>query len=346
MTARFALRGRAGFLRHSLPGRLLARAALAAALGLALLALAGPASRDGIAQAAAITAPGPSAEGRAPGYELNNFRWDRTVVPVYYNWEGGQCSLGSNNFTGPAIAIPSETLLALLQGSLTEINTQLRGGLTLQLAGQATHDELCSNNPAKPIVVGFGVLPATGLTLSYGTASRTSTLRTLTASRVFVTTVPSLACPGTPTYRDIEHTFTHELLHAIGIGHSSVPGAMMTPTFIACRSSTLLTADDVAALAALYPPTQPAASTTTATRGFAAPVVFGSSGQALAVFAGGTAAQLEASAAASGASGVWVQDAAGTFRLLIVGGAAFLRDEFVSAFPGGLTTNSAVTLVR
>ena len=48
----------------------------------------------------------------------------------------------------------------------------------------------------------------------------------------------------------------------------------------------------------------------------------------------------------AGASGVWVQDATGTYRLLVVNGPAFLRASFGSAFTGGLAASTAVTLVR
>ncbi|MGE3858332.1 MAG: YDG domain-containing protein [Dehalococcoidia bacterium] len=79
---------------------------------------------------------------------------------------------------------------------------------------------------------------------------------------------------------------------------------------------------------------------------FAAPPVFGASGQAFAVYRGGDVETLEAAVRGVGGTGVWVQDAGGAFRLLIAGGPAFLRDEFVAAFPGGLGPAVAVTLVR
>ena len=79
---------------------------------------------------------------------------------------------------------------------------------------------------------------------------------------------------------------------------------------------------------------------------FAAAPVFTSSGQALAVFRGGTIAQLEAAARAAQANGVWVQDASGSYQLLILGGATFIRDTFVARFPAGFPGDIAVTLVR
>ena len=48
----------------------------------------------------------------------------------------------------------------------------------------------------------------------------------------------------------------------------------------------------------------------------------------------------------AGATGVWAQDAAGRYQLLVLNGASFLRDQFVAQFPGGFTADTAVTLVR
>lgn len=79
---------------------------------------------------------------------------------------------------------------------------------------------------------------------------------------------------------------------------------------------------------------------------FAAPPVFGASGQAAVVFVGGSVDDLEGAARASGASGVWAQDASGTFQLLVVGGPAFLRETFVARFPAGFASATALTLTR
>ena len=45
-----------------------------------------------------------------PGYQLEGFRWSRTSIPVYYNWEGGTCAFAGSNFTGPPTSIPPATL--------------------------------------------------------------------------------------------------------------------------------------------------------------------------------------------------------------------------------------------
>ncbi len=78
---------------------------------------------------------------------------------------------------------------------------------------------------------------------------------------------------------------------------------------------------------------------------FAAAPVFGS-GRALAVYNGGTVAQLEAVARAADASGVWVQDAAGAYQLLILDGPSFVNEGFRAKFTTGFSTAIAVTLTR
>jgi hypothetical protein len=78
---------------------------------------------------------------------------------------------------------------------------------------------------------------------------------------------------------------------------------------------------------------------------FAATPRFGG-GQALAIFNGGTSAQLEAAAKLVGAKGVWVQDPDGGFALLVVGGPAFLKDQFDARFPKGLPNTLPVTLTQ
>ncbi|MGE3856215.1 MAG: hypothetical protein AB7G21_04555, partial [Dehalococcoidia bacterium] len=74
--------------------------------------------------------------------------------------------------------------------------------------------------------------------------------------------------------------------------------------------------------------------------------IFGSGGQALSVFSGGTTAGLEARAKAAGAAGVWVQDASGAFLLLVIDGPSFINEAFRAAFSGGVPANTPVTLTR
>mgnify|MGYP003353855537 FL=1 len=78
---------------------------------------------------------------------------------------------------------------------------------------------------------------------------------------------------------------------------------------------------------------------------FASPPTFSLTGQAIGIFNGGSTDQLEAAASANRATGAWVQDASGAYQLLVVGGPAFLKEEFKKHF-AGLFPNTVVTLNR
>ena len=78
----------------------------------------------------------------------------------------------------------------------------------------------------------------------------------------------------------------------------------------------------------------------------AAEPVFGARGLALAVYNGGSVAQLESAARAAGAAGAWVQDADGGYLLLILDGPGFVNDGFRARFAGGFATATALTLTR
>lgn len=82
------------------------------------------------------------------------------------------------------------------------------------------------------------------------------------------------------------------------------------------------------------------------TGAFVAAPVFSASGQALVIFGGGTVDQLEGASSSAKATGAWVQDAGGAYRLLVVGGPAFLKDQFKASFPAGLGANTVATLTR
>ena len=79
---------------------------------------------------------------------------------------------------------------------------------------------------------------------------------------------------------------------------------------------------------------------------FIAAPVFSTTGLALAVYNGGSVAQLEATARAAGVSGAWAQDASGIYQLLILNGPTFVNDGFRARFPNGFSTAVALTLVR
>lgn len=79
---------------------------------------------------------------------------------------------------------------------------------------------------------------------------------------------------------------------------------------------------------------------------FLAAPAFSPVGQALVIFGGGSVDQLASAMSTACVRGVWVQDAGGTFSLLVLGGPAFLNEEFQGRFPDGLPCLTAMTLVR
>jgi len=90
----------------------------------------------------------------------------------------------------------------------------------------------------------------------------------------------------------------------------------------------------------------PASIASAQTAGFASPPVFSKLGVAHVVFLGGSIEELEAATAASGASGVWAQDATGRFSQLSISGPSFVSDRFRATFATGLAGPTAVFLVR
>src|SRR5262249_52883766 len=73
---------------------------------------------------------------------------------------------------------------------------------------------------------------------------------------------------------------------------------------------------------------------------------FARDGQALAVFGGGSVAELEGAARAPGAPAVWAQGARGTFHALLIGGPPFVNADFTRTFANGFITATSVTLSR
>ena len=168
--------------------------------------------------------------------------------------------------------------------------------------------------------------PNTPVTLSSVVTSPSGAGVAFTWSQVSGTTVPLVANGPTATFTAPSKTGT--LQFKVTVSDGSVNTVSDT---VAVNVST----------------TQTIASTTSvASGGFSATPAFATSGQALVVYGGGTTIQLEAAARSAGASGVWVQDAFGSYQLLIIGGSSFLRDAFVARFPAGFASLTAMTLVR
>ena len=327
---------------------LLAIAALAA---IALVLGGRPASAIA-ASSAGVALPAPA----APDFSLEGGKWTRPVVDVYYSWAGGDCILDGDNFSGPAAPVAPAVATAQLRAAIDEINVRLRGALRLVLVGEVPRTTLCGRSRDFPIVVGWGAFAsdARGGTAKWTTSVVPSgQVAPILFARVFVKNDQAWTCPVPDPDRHLRHVIEHELLHTLGIGHSAVEGAAMAPASVICGAPRVLQPDDIAALAALYPPppgpstNEPAAAPVAVSSGtFAAAPVFGAAGQALVVFLGGSVGQLEAAATQERATGVWAQDAVGVYYLDVIGGPTFINAAFRARFATGFAGPTAVTLTR
>ncbi len=324
-----------------------ARLGRAIAVAVALLALSAATLGGGEAVHAGTLVGSPDeASAPFPGYVLENFKWvDRTRVDLYSSWGGGTCVLNGTDLSGPASALSAVIAQQAFDASIQQINAELRGGLTLVDAGPATRAELCTQDTSYAIVIGWGQIAETGRAVYSGVPSATQPgWSDLRSARVFLSDAYDFACPGSPTYRDLQHTITHELLHTIGVGHSLDPTAIMAPTDIACQTPYLLQPDDIAALAVLYPPTVTAPSPGVGIVG-ALDRAITSVGVTAAIWNGGTVAQLAAAVTAAG--GVSVTTFVGGRSLVLIPGApAFVNATFDAAFPSGVPTGTIVLVVR
>lgn len=295
------------------------------------------------------------------GYEVAGIRWEgRTRVEVYYNWDGGSCVIDGTDLSGPAASHGPDVALRMLDASIADINLRLRGGLTLVNAGPTGRADLCSRSSGHPIVVGYGTIASAGVARYYGSAGTETAPAALTAARVYVNHAYDFACAGDATYRDLQHVLTHELLHAIGVGHSADATAIMAPSGIACSMATTLQPDDVAALAAIYPPPQPPAATAAPiTAPLPAPATqessssgggsfdraIASAGVNTALWTGGSLGDLGRAAMAARGVSVTVF-VGGAPRVYVPGAPAFVNASFQLAFPDGVPAGAIVLVVQ
>ena len=114
--------------------------------------------------------------------------------------------------------------------------------------------------------------------------------------------------------------------------------------FVPPPGLTLTTSAAPATATATPAPTATAAPTGT-TGVLANMPTFAADGKALAVFNTGTVDQLTSEGVKVKATGIWVQDSSGAFRLLLIGGPAFINDQFRASFSGGFGVTS-VLLVK
>lgn len=204
----------------------------------------------------AYRADGP---GLSANFALIGFRWEQASISVYHNFEGGPCLLDggglTDDFGGPAsphvTAAEMETRLSRV---IVQINTALGGRLRLVDAGQATRAQLCAHDSARPIIVGFGAMAAPGLGEAISLARRDpqGQFDDPLSSRIFISNTDTFTCAKTGSDSQLDAVLLHELLHGIGIDHTSVAAAVMYFESDDCAPVTAMQADDLRALDALY----------------------------------------------------------------------------------------------
>ena len=197
-------------------------------------------------------------------------------------------------------------------------------------AGQSSNPLTLSSGASFFGAAGFGVVAgvigpdsARGVVVIDGSGSCPSVALTYTAA------VGGTATPLAPPVATATPTAT--------------PAATATPTATATATPTATATS--AATATPVATNTPTPAAPVLGKFFGTPI-FGASGPALAVFSGGSTADLEVAAKASGATGVWAQDMSGAFKLLVVDGPSFINEAFRMTFTSGLPANSPLTLTK
>lgn len=221
-----------------------------------------------------------------------------------------------SNLPGPVAVrvVNNDGATATLASGFTYEGT---AGLTLSNASPAT----ASSAGGAITINGNGINPGSWVTFNGVTAPSS----TVIGSTQIVATVP----PG------LSGTVTVAVTQ-IGDVSATLPGGLTV---------TGSTTPPVITPPVTTPPvtTPPVAGGTGA---FLVAPIFSTLGQALVIFGGGTVAQLEVAASAATAKGAWVQDPTGAYQLLVVGGPAFLKEQFQAKFAAGIAVNTPMALTR
>jgi len=199
---------------------------------------------------ALVASPG-TAQAEQPtsavaGYTLYAAKWQQPTVEVWPNWDEAVCDSAYPNVTGnPAPPLSAREMQGILTAVIAELNQKLRGGLTLVDGGTGPGGAHCGQDGASGgISIGWSPL-ATGIA---GIAPLTFDNNAIVGAGVVIN--PILVCGDVRQW--IELVVLHEMLHALGIAHSDVPGSVMNER-AGCDASADLSADDIAALRDQYP---------------------------------------------------------------------------------------------
>jgi len=215
------------------------------------------------AMALVVLASSPAtAQAHAPAsagstYTLYPEKWKQPTVSVWSNWNATVCTGAYSNPTGdPTPPLSPREMHRILSAVITQLNDNLDGALILHHAGSHPANTHCGQTDlAGGIFVGWSPLTA-GIA---GMAPLASKDGAIIGAGVVLN--PILVCHDASQW--IEFVLLHELMHALGIGHSPAPGAVMHER-AGCDSAAVLDTHDVAALNAHYPAAPRAPSKTQA----------------------------------------------------------------------------------
>jgi hypothetical protein len=163
--------------------------------------------------------------------------WPSTPVPYYIN---------PRNDDGLDVA----SVIAAIRRGAEAWSTQTRANFAMQYAGATSGSSFQPNyvsevffTPTSPGAIAEAYL------WSYGSTLADVDIAFYDAGALFFTDHP---CAGGYYVEDVS---AHEFGHFLGLGHSSVFGATMSPTSAACETGyRLLDPDDISGAEALYPP--------------------------------------------------------------------------------------------
>lgn len=218
-------------------------------------------------------------------YQLGEGKWRQPQVDVFYNWSETVCDSPYTNASGDSTPpVPAAAATESLRIVIQDLNDALAGALVLVDAGKGPANGHCDWDGSGSIAVGWSPLHTAGVA-NYGWMGGPDGAAIFGAGVMIDSssywTEPIESCSNGDTYRLLRHVILHEVMHALGIGHSEVSEAVMAPSHNVCVATAVLHQDDLDALRAHYPPSASAPKPGTSPVAGSPPATLGSIGLAI-----------------------------------------------------------------
>ena len=192
-----------------------------------------------IASTVAVIAFGTTLSTGAHAYSLLGYTWAQSPVPYYIN---------------PAnMDLPTAAIEPAIRAGADAWRLQSGASFSFAFAGYST--QTTTTNDAINLILFRNASSGSAIATTYTWFSGS---RLIEADMVFWDGGFQFftGTTGCANGFYIEDVATHEFGHALGLGHSDVPGATMYPSISYCsQESRTLAGDDIAAVLSLYPPT-------------------------------------------------------------------------------------------